>query len=112
LKYLPFLLATMMLVCPLAYADEKVDAAVRALDAMEADAGKMQGYCAIIKEIFAAGEDEEKGEELEAKMEQYLTSLGPEYASAWELGEALQEGSAEAAKLEAAFERLEDKCVD
>lgn len=111
MKYMPLLLAT-MLACASAHADERVDAAVRALDAIEADAGKLQGFCAIVKEMFAAGEDEQKSEELEAKMEQYLTSLGPEYLSAWELGEDLGQGSAEAARLEAAFERLEDKCVD
>ncbi|MGE0004277.1 MAG: hypothetical protein AB7S92_01690 [Parvibaculaceae bacterium] len=112
MKYLIFSLVALGLAGAPARADEKVDAAIRALDALEADAGKLQGYCAIIKELFAAGEDDEKSEALEAKMEQYLTGLGPDYVAAWELGEDLAPGSDGAAKLDAAFERLEDKCVD
>jgi hypothetical protein len=111
LKYLVLSLTIFLAVCSSARADEKVDAAIRTLDALEADPGKLQGYCAILKEMFAAGEDEAKNEPLEAKMEQYLTTLGPEYLAAWALGEDVAQGS-DAAKLESAFERLEDKCVE
>ena len=111
MKYLVLCLAIFLGLCSSVRADERVDAAIRALDALEADAGKLQGYCAILKEMFAAGEDEAKNEELETKMEQYLTTLGPEYLAAWQLGEDVAQAP-DSAKLEAAFERLEDKCVE
>ena len=107
-----FFLAGVMLVCTPVQADEKVDAAIRTLDALEADAGKLQGYCAILKEMFAAGEDEAKSAAIETKMEEYLTTLGPEYVAAWELGGDMAQVTDGADKLEAAFERLEDKCMD
>ena len=76
MKYLVLCLAIFLAVCSSARADEKVDAAIRALDALEADAGKLQGYCAILKEMFAAGEDEAKNEALEAKMEAVSDHVG------------------------------------
>lgn len=112
MKYLPVVLFTLMLAGLPAHADEKVDAAIRALNDIEADAVKTQAYCAIVKEMFAAGEDEEKSEELEVKMEEYLTSLGTDYLAAWQLAEALAPGSEEATALDAAFDRLEEKCGD
>lgn len=93
------------------FADEKTDAAVRALDALEADPVKLEPFCAIVKEMTALGEgDDVKSEELEVKMEEYLTGLGPDYADAWSLGEDLDPSSPEAAKLDAAFDRIEQKC--
>ena len=94
-----------------AFADDKTDAAIRALDALEADPVKLEPFCAIVKEMSALGEgDDVKSEELEVKMEEYLTSLGPDYADAWSIGEDLDPSSPEAAKLDAAFDRIEQKC--
>jgi len=94
-----------------AFADEKADAAIRALDALEADPAKLEPFCAIVKEMSALGEgDDVKSEELEVKMEEYLTSLGPDYASAWSIGEDLDPSSPESASLDAAFDRIEQKC--
>lgn len=94
-----------------AFADEKTDAAIRALDALEADPVKLEPFCAIVKEMSGLGEgDDVKSEELEVKMEEYLTSLGPDYANAWSIGEDLDPSSADAANLDAAFDRIEQKC--
>ncbi len=94
-----------------AYADEKTDAAIRALDALEADPAMFEPFCAIVKEMSSLGEgDDVKSEELEVKMEEYLTGLGPAYADAWGLGEELDPSSPEAANLDAAFDRIEQKC--
>jgi hypothetical protein len=109
---LPFLLIAFGIAFAMpAFADEKTDAAIRALDALEADPAKLEPFCAIVKEMAALGEgDDVKSEELEVKMEEYLTSLGTEYADAWSVGEDLDPSSPEAAKLDAAFDRIEQKC--
>ncbi|MFO0992645.1 MAG: hypothetical protein U1E67_12040 [Hyphomicrobiales bacterium] len=105
------LIAFALAIATPAFADEKTDAAIRALDALEADPVKLEPFCAIVKEMSSLGEgDDVKSEELEVKMEEYLTSLGPDYASAWSIGEDLDPSSAEAAKLDAAFDRIEQKC--
>ena len=94
-----------------AFADEKTDAAIRALDSLEADPAKFEPFCAIVKEMSSLGEgDDVKSEELEVKMEEYLTGLGPAFADAWSLGEDLDPSSSEAANLDAAFDRIEQKC--
>lgn len=108
--FLPLIAVGLALTMP-AFADERTDAAIRALDALEADPVKLEPFCAIIKEMSALGEgDDVKSEELEVKMEEYLTSLGPDYASAWSIGEDLDPSSPEAANLDAAFDRVEQKC--
>ena len=96
-----------------ARADDKFDAAIRALDDLEADPAKLEPFCAIVKEMAALGEDDDvKGEELEVAMEEFLDGLGPDYANAWSLGEDLDPSSPEAASLDAAFDRIEQKCGD
>lgn len=106
----PLIACALALAIP-AFADEKTDAAIRALDALEADPAKLEPFCAIVKEMSSLGEgDDVKSEELEVKMEEYMTGLGPEYADAWSLGEDLDPASPEAANLDAAFDRIEQKC--
>ncbi len=111
MKFLLPLVALGLALATPAQADEKTDAAIRALDALEADPAKLEPFCAIVKEMSALGEgDDVKSEELEVKMEEYLTSLGPAYADAWSIGEDLDPSSPEAANLDAAFDRIEQKC--
>jgi hypothetical protein len=94
-----------------AFADAKIDAAIRALDELEADPAKLAPFCAIANEMSQLGEgDDVKSEELEVKMEEYLTGLGPDFANAWTVGEDLDPSSPEAAALDAAFDRIEQKC--
>ena len=108
--FFPLIAIGLALATP-AFADEKTDAAIRALDALEADPVKLEPFCAIVKEMSGLGEgDDVKSEELEVKMEEYLTSLGPDYANAWSIGEDLDPSSADAANLDAAFDRIEQKC--
>ena len=38
-----------------AFADEKTDAAIRALDELEADPAKLEPFCAIVKEMTRLG---------------------------------------------------------
>lgn len=111
MKFLFILIAGGLALASPAFADDKTDAAIRALDALEADPAKLEPFCAIVKEMTALGEgDDVRSEELEVKMEEYMTGLGPEYADAWSLGEDLDPSSTEAANLDAAFDRIEQKC--
>jgi hypothetical protein len=45
-------------------------------------------------------------------METYLGTLGPEQLKAWQLNEDLEVGSDDAQALNAAFGRIETKCLD
>ena len=111
MKLIIAILASVVALAGPVFADAKTDAAIRALDELEADPAKLEPFCAITKEMSQLGEgDDVKSEELEVRMEEYLTSLGPDYANAWTVGEDLDPSSPEAAALDAAFDRIEQKC--
>jgi hypothetical protein len=97
-----------------AYAISKeVEAAIRALDSIEANSSQLEPMCAILKEMAALGPaDDTKAEELDVQMETYLGTLGPEQLKAWQLNEDLEVGSDDAQALNAAFGRIETKCLD
>jgi hypothetical protein len=110
-KSVLLLIATVILLATPVFADEKTDAAIKALQALETDSAKLAPFCAIVKDMSNLGEgDDAESNDLEAKMEEYLKSLGPDYALAWSLGENLDPSSPESAALDAAFDHLEDKC--
>jgi len=110
---LSILLSFAFVTTPAIAASQLVDAAVRALDAIEADSEKLEPMCAILKEMVTLSEaDAAKAEELDAKMETYLLSIGQEQLDAWLLVEELESGTADAEALEAAFTRIETKCLD
>ena len=93
-------------------ADPKIDAAIKAFAAVEADPAKVAIYCQMSKVVEAGGEDESKQKAAEPQIDGYLKQLGPDFEKAWEAGDDLAEGSPDAAALDAALEKLDDKCPD
>lgn len=91
---------------------EEVDAAVATLNTIAEDQTKIEGYCAISKEMEGIAEnDEAKAEELGKKMDDYLTSLGEDVVEAFATAEAVDPASEDGQKIDAAFGTLEEKCA-
>lgn len=91
---------------------EEVDAAVATLASIAEDQQKIEGYCAISKEMEGIAEnDEAKAEELGKKMDDYLTSLGEDVVEAFATAEAADPESEDGKKIDAAFGTLEEKCA-
>jgi hypothetical protein len=96
---------------PPAPSKAEVEAAVKTINDMAADQKKVSGYCAISKEMgdLKDGEDK-KAEELNKKMDDYLTSLGEPVSNAFGMAESVDPASEEGQKLDAAFTALDEKC--
>lgn len=91
---------------------EEVDAAIATLNTIGEDPAKIEGYCALSNEMESVAEgDEAKAEEVGAKMDEYLVSLGEEVMAAFETAEDVDPESDDGRKIDAAFEALEAKCV-
>lgn len=89
----------------------QIEAAAKAINDLASDPQKLEGYCAINKEMWAVEEgQEDKMAELDTKMYEYMEGLGEEYAQAWETVAAADPESPDATALNTAFEGLEAKC--
>ena len=101
-------LALGLVISPALAASPKVEAAVRTFKTTAADAGKLRTYCAMAKVMERMGEKEDKA--AEAEMDRYLQQLGPDFQTAWDAAEGLDENSPDGKVYFAAMEDLEGKC--
>jgi hypothetical protein len=89
-------------------ADSKVDSAVATFKAVENDAGKLKIFCEMSATMDKAGENPDAA--ADAKIDGYMKELGPDFATAWNAGEGVDESSADGKKLDAALDELGNKC--
>ena len=89
-------------------ADSKVDSAVATFKAVENDAGKLKIFCEMSITMDKAGENPDAA--ADAKIDGYMKELGPDFATAWNAGEGVDESSADGKKLDAALDELGNKC--
>lgn len=90
---------------------EEVDAAAKAINAFTEDKAKLDGYCAILKEMDGLKEgDDTKAEELGQKMDTYISGLSEDVQSAFGVAEAVAPESEDTKKIDEAFGKLEEKC--
>jgi hypothetical protein len=90
---------------------EEAEKAAKTIETLTGDQKKVEGYCAITKEMAAAPEgDQKKAEELGKKMDDYLNGLGNDTAEAFGIAEAVDPETEEGKKIDAAFTALEGKC--
>jgi hypothetical protein len=91
---------------------EEVDAAVATINTVGEDQAKVDGYCAISNEMEGIAEtDEAKLEEVGAKMDAYLTSVGEDVADAFATADDVDPESEDGQKIDAALSALEEKCA-
>ena len=89
-------------------ADSKVDSAVATFKAVENDAGKLKIFCEMTATMDKAGDNPDAA--TDAKIDGYMKQLGPDFATAWNAGEGLDEKSPEGKKLDEAMDELGKKC--
>ena len=88
--------------------DAKVDSAIKVLKQTEADAGKVKTYCEMTKAMEAAGDKEDAA--TDAKIDGYLKQLGPDFTTAWNTGQDMDEKSPDAKAFGDALDELGSKC--
>jgi hypothetical protein len=97
-------------------ASPKVDAAIKSIQAAVADPAKMTAFCDLID---LGGDDEDKAgaavvekedPALEKQEDSFLAQLGADFEAAWDVGEELDENSADGKEYIAAIDALAEKC--
>ena len=91
-------------------ADPNIDSAIKVFKQTEEDAGKLKTFCAMSKAMEAAGEDEDPASK--AKIDGYLTKLGPDFDAAWKTFKEADQNSPEGKALNEAVDELGGKCLD
>lgn len=89
-------------------ADPKVQSAVQVFAATAADAGKLKTFCEMSEAMDAAGDKDDTASD--AKIDGYMKQLGPEFETAWNAGENVDESSADGKSLNNAIDQLTSKC--
>jgi hypothetical protein len=91
-------------------ADAKIDSAVKTFKGVESDPGKLKTFCAMSAAMDAEGDKEDAA--TDAKIDGYMKELGPDFQAAWNMGEGVDENSADGKALNAALDELGSKCPD
>jgi hypothetical protein len=95
---------------PALAANPKVDAAVKTFNAIGADAAKLKTFCARMKAEDAAGDNPSAA--VKAQIDGYSKQLGPDFVAAWNLGNEMDENSADGKAWNDALDDLAGKCPE
>jgi hypothetical protein len=95
---------------PTLAADPKVDAAVKTFNAVAADAGKLKIFCDMLKVMDAAGDSPSPADN--ARIDGFMKQLGPDFLAGWNLGDNVDENSADGKAWNDALDELAGKCPD
>ncbi len=106
----PLIVSTALCLTALAAlaADSKVDSAVATFKSVEGDAGKLKIFCEMSAAMDKGGDKPDAA--TDAKIDGYMKQLGPDFGTAWNAGEGVDENSADGKKLDAALDELGSKC--
>jgi hypothetical protein len=106
----PLIVSTALCLTALAAlaADSKVDSAVTTFKSVESDAGKLKIFCEMSSAMDKAGDNPDAA--ADAKIDGYMKQLGPDFTTAWNAGEGVDQNSADGKKLDAALDELGSKC--
>jgi len=89
-------------------ASPEVAAAIKTIQSVGADAGKLKLFCALNDILQAAGEKEDPA--LEKQIDDIIKRLGPDFEAAWDIGDELDEDSADGMEFFAAVDTLAERC--
>jgi len=109
MRMLSTLAAICLIASPAAAADPKVQSATEVFQTVAADPAKMKMFCEMTKIMGSAGDKEDPA--TEAKVQGYVTQLGPDFEAAWSAGADLDENSEDGKIFNAALDTLADKCA-
>src|SRR5262245_29242176 len=87
-------------------ASPEVEAAIKALQSVGADAGKLKLFCTLNDLLQNAGDKEDPA--LDKQTDDIIKQLGADFEAAWDLGNELDEDSADGTEFFAALDLLAD----
>ncbi len=86
----------------------KADSAIATFQSVAKDAGKLKIYCEMSDVMDKAGDNPDDA--TEAKIDGFVKQLGPDFQTAWDAGDDMDEDSPDGKKLDAALDDLSSKC--
>ena len=89
-------------------ASPKVESATKVFQSVANDAARVKTFCEMSKAMDAAGEKPDAA--ADAKIQAYMTQLGPDFQQAWDAGNELDENSDDGKTYAAALDTLSGKC--
>ena len=89
-------------------ASPQVDLAIRAVQAVGNDPGKLKLFCELNKLLQAAGEKEDAA--AQKQIEDLVAQIGPDFSAAWDIGDELDENSEDGQEFYEAVDTLAEKC--
>jgi hypothetical protein len=89
-------------------ANPKVESATKVFHSVANDSAKVKTFCEMSKAMDAAGDKPDAA--TDAKIQTYMTQLGPDFQQAWDAGSELEENSEEGKTYNAALDSLASKC--
>jgi hypothetical protein len=109
MRILPVFAAICLVASPAAAADPKVESAAKVFQSVSADPAKVKTFCAMTKVMDGAGDKVDPA--TDAKIQTYMTQLGPDFETAWNAGSDVDENSADGKAYHAALDTLASKCA-
>jgi hypothetical protein len=89
-------------------ASAQVDQAIKSIQTVANDAGKLKLFCELNELLQEAGDKEDA--ETTKKVEDLISQIGTEFSAAWDVGDELDENSPDGQEFYAAVDSLADKC--
>ena len=102
------LCALTLLALPAHAASPQVEGAVQVFRSVANDPAKLATVCQLAKVMDEAGDHLDAATEVQ--IQTIVKQVGPEFETAWNLGDDLDEDSPDAAAYNAALEELSSKC--
>lgn len=89
-------------------ADPKVDSAIKTIQGIATDPGKLKTFCEMAKAMDAMGDKDDP--QAEARIMALMKQLGPDFEAAWNISDELDEKSADGEAYNTAMDGLSAKC--
>jgi hypothetical protein len=92
-------------------AGPKVEPVIKALEAVAADAGKLERFCDLHALLHVAGgTGDEEDPEVQKEVDRLITDMSPEYGTAMDVYKELDGSSPDKYALDVAIDALLEKC--
>jgi hypothetical protein len=89
-------------------ASPQVEQAIKSIQSVGTDAGRLKLFCELNELLQDAGDKEDP--ETSKKVEDLITRIGSDFSAAWDVGDELDENSPDGQAFYAAVDDLADKC--
>ena len=89
-------------------ASPQVETAIKSIEAVGNDAGKLKLFCDLNKLLQEAGDKEDAA--TQKQIEDLITKIGSDFGAAWDVGDELDENSPDGQAFYAAVDTLAEKC--